>query len=152
MMPRETVAPRWAVWWKRNWRWFVPALGCLFPLLVGILCVSLLLAGLTTALRRAPLYQEALRRAQNDPEVVRLLGQPITPRGRLKGSMTQRRNGVEAAEMTVPLAGPRGRATLRLAGNQAGERLSYAALTVTPERGGARIDLLRAAKPQGSGR
>lgn len=141
--PEASSPPPWAIWWQRNWRWFVPALGCLFPLLVGILCVTLLLAGLTTALRRAPLYHEAVHRAQNDPEVVRLLGQPITPRGRLKGSMTERSNGVEAAEMTVPLAGPRGRATLRLAGNQAGARLSFAVLTVTPERGGKRIDLLK---------
>jgi len=145
-------APPGIIWWRRSWRWFVPVLGCLFPLLLGILCVSLLLAGLTTALRRAPLYQEALRRAQSDPQVVRLLGRPIQARGRLKGSMTQRRNGVEAAEMTVPIAGPRGRATLRLAGNQAGPRLSYAVLTVTAERGGARVDLLlKGEKPAGSG-
>jgi hypothetical protein len=150
MTSPDAPTPRWNVWWRRNWRWFVPTLGCLFPLLVGILCVSLLLAGLTTALRRAPLYQEALRRAQNDPDVVRLLGRPITAHGRLKGSMTERKNGVEAAEMTVPLAGPRGRAVLRLAGNQAGERLSFAMLTVTAERGGARVDLLRAEKPHGS--
>ena len=143
-MASPPLPPRWGVWWTRNWRWLVPALGCLFPLLVGILCVSLLLAGLTTALRRAPLYQEALRRAQNDPQVVQLLGRPITARGALKGSMTQRSNGVEAAEMTVPLSGPRGRATLRLAGNQAGDRLSYAVLIVTPERGGTPVDLLKA--------
>lgn len=153
MIPQAS-SPRWATWWARNWRWFLPSLGCLFPLLVGMLCVALLLNGLTTALRRAPLYQDALRRAQNNPEVVRVLGRPITARGRLRGSMTQRQNGVEAAEMTVPIAGPRGRATLRLAGNQTGERVSYAVLTVTPENDngpGARIDLLQNETSPGAG-
>jgi hypothetical protein len=150
----DAPVPRWNIWWRRNWRWFVPTLGCLFPLLVGILCVSLLLAGLTTALRPAPLYQEALRRAQNDPDVVGCFGRPITARGRLKGSMTERKERRRGRRCTVPLAGPRGRAVPAPRRNQAGERLSFAVLTVTagarrrargpaPGREAARLQLIR---------
>jgi len=92
------------------------------------------------ALKSSDVYTEALKRAQQNDEVKALLGEPIEAGFWVAGSI-QVSNGSGNADITIPLSGPKGSATLHAVATKTAGVWQYSTLEVAPKDAGARIDL-----------
>ena len=63
------------------------------------------------ALKKSDVFAEALKKAQNSPEVQSAIGTPVDTGWMLQGSLNYN-NGAGTADLTIPLEGPKGEATL----------------------------------------
>jgi hypothetical protein len=97
-------------WWSRNWLWFVPT-GCLtlFVLFLGFIGVVMLTA--FGAIKSTGTYKTALTRASNDPRVIDAIGTPIKDSWYVIGK-TEVSGGSGTSELTIPISGPKGKATI----------------------------------------
>jgi hypothetical protein len=126
-------------WWGRNWKWVVPV-GCVTPLLVcggGITLIVVLVFG---AIKSSDVYTEAVARAKANPEVKSRLGEPVEAGFWASGKVEVSGPSGEA-DLTIPLSGPKGSATLRAVATKTGGKWEYSTLEVTPGDSGGRIDL-----------
>lgn len=135
---RDNQGPSWV---QRNWRWVFPAA------LVGVVALAAGLSLLVLTIIMHPsksseVYRQALQRASSDPRVLERLGEPVEPRWFVTGRVerTGPRGGL--ADMTIPLAGPRGEANLYVIGREHEGRWVVTKLILEPGTEGERIDLL----------
>jgi hypothetical protein len=123
-------------WWDRNSSWFIPV-ACL----VGLMTVSGIIALTSTFLfstvKSAEVYQLAVSRARNRPEVVQALGTPVQ-----EGLVTTGGIDPGRASLTVPLYGPRDRGSLLVEARKTNGAWSFSRLTLRIDRTKACIDLL----------
>jgi hypothetical protein len=117
-----------ANWWSRNWKWVV-VVGCLLPLLLMGGCVAGLVLIVFKAVRSSDVYTEALSRAQSSPAVRARLGEPIAPKWWLSGNVNTKNDEGEA-NITIPIAGPKGDGQIRAIGTKRGGRWTYQTLEV----------------------
>jgi len=78
-------------------------------LVVGLFFVGVgisVLLGNAASVRRSWAYQEALSRAQTDPRVLGILGEPVYPGGFVLGN-AETRGQFGYADFNLPIAGPR---------------------------------------------
>jgi hypothetical protein len=115
-------------WWSRNWKWFVPV-GCLSLLATCGCCIGGSVLFGVNAVKGSPSYQEALSRAQADPEVQKALGTPIHA-----GWMTQWSANSVGGEMRttarIPISGPKGEGALFIKSTEHGKKLTFQQLDV----------------------
>src|SRR5215813_4976287 len=127
-------------WWGRNWKWVIPA-GCLGSLLLCIGFVALLALLVFSALKSSDAYTEGVARARANPQVQKLLGEPIET-----GFWTTGKIEVSGpsgtADLAIPLSGPKGSATLYVIASKAAGKWEYSTMEVAPEGAAVRIDLL----------
>jgi hypothetical protein len=126
-------------WWRRNWKWAVPV-GCLLPVVVCGGFFALIFTAVFGAIKSSDAYTEALARAKASPEVQAALGTPIEPGFFVSGSI-KINNNTGNADLSIPVSGPKGSATIRAVATRAGGPWQYSVLEVLPD-GGGRIDLL----------
>lgn len=127
-------------WFQRNWKWFVPC-GCLtlLALFAGFLLV--VVAGAFGVIKSSEVVKDGLRRAQESPDVLLALGEPVEDRWWIMGSINTS-GPTGQADVSVPLKGPKGKGTLYIvAYKQAGE-WTYERLEVEVDGLAERIDLL----------
>ena len=136
--PPPPAPPR-GSWWSRNWKWVVP-LGCLLPIVLFGSCVAGIAWVAVTAIRASDPYSDALQRARANPEVIQRLGSPIEPRWWLTGSVDLD-NDDGAADIKIPISGPKGDAFIAVEGTSTNGRWTYTRMTVEPATGPP-IDLL----------
>jgi hypothetical protein len=86
------------------------------------------------AMKKSDVYQEALRRAQNDPAVVAALGTPIEAGLMVTGSVNVDSSGGHAT-LDFPISGPKGKGSVHAVATKSGEGWEYSALTVKPDNG-----------------
>jgi hypothetical protein len=126
-------------WWSRNWKWVIPV-GCLTP---AVLCCGgggLILTSVLGALKSSEVYTDALARAKANEEVRTLLGEPIEAGFWVSGSVEV--GGTSGkADLSIPVSGPKGSATLHVVATKAGGKWVYSTLEVVPQGSGATIDL-----------
>ncbi|MBX3413725.1 MAG: hypothetical protein KF708_13625 [Pirellulales bacterium] len=96
-------------WFGRNWLWFVPVVllstGCFCCLGCGGLFF-----GVLQSLKSSEPYQMTLAHVQSDPEVIELLGEPITDDGYFVGGNISVENGDGNATLYFKVKGPNGTA------------------------------------------
>jgi hypothetical protein len=101
-------------WWRRNWRWFLPvgALGAAGLVVVlaffGVIALIVVVALATT--RSSGACAAAIARAAADPAVVEALGSPLEEGWLVSGTLDPGR----CAELTIPVSGPKGAATIEV--------------------------------------
>ncbi len=123
---------------------------CLVILLIAMVALPVGgIAALFTGLRSSDVYQVALERAQSDPTVVEALGEPIEPGILFSGSINFSGSSGEA-DYSVPLRGPRGRATLYVIGQKRAGEWTFELMEVEIQDTGERVDLLGADGSSGS--
>ena len=126
-------------WWSRNWKWVVPV-GCLTP---AVLCCGgggLILTFVFGALKSSEVYTDALARAKANEEVKTLLGEPIEAGFWVSGSVEV--GGTSGkADLSIPVSGPKGSATLHAVATKAGGKWVYSTLEAVPQASGTSIDL-----------
>jgi hypothetical protein len=133
-------------WWQRNWKWFVPA-GCLTLLLLFGGSIAAIFYGVSSAMRSSDAVRVPLGRAQADCELRELLGAPIRPGWLISGSLNVT-GPSGAADLSIPLHGPRGDATLFVvAAKEAGEWRFERMEVDLPERPD-RVDLADLSRPR----
>lgn len=129
------------VWWRRYWR-RVAVISLIGTVAVAALIVWALLASTVGGIRASAPFQEAMRRASSNPQLIASLGQPIRS-GWMIGGSTMTNGSVSASELRIPVSGPKGRAVLHVAGTRPpGQPWQYQQLTADLP-GGARVDLLK---------
>ncbi len=127
-------------WWQRNWKWFVPV-GCLGVLALGAAVLVVIVMLVMGGLRNAEVTQLAVSIANNDRELVAAIGEPIEPRGFVSGNISITGPSGEA-DLAIPVAGPRGRATLYGQARRQQGQWQYQRLVAELDEHEQRMDLL----------
>lgn len=116
-------------------------IGCGSLLVLGAIFCVVIVVVVFGAMKKSDVYQEALKRAQNDSAVQAALGTPIEAGLMVSGSVNIDGGGGHAT-LDFPISGPRGKGTVHaVATKSGGEKWDYSELTVTPANG-AKINLL----------
>lgn len=114
--------------------------GCLTLLILGGLCFAGFVWLVMGAIKGTDVYAEAFKRMQNSAQVQESLGTPIEAGWMFQGSVNYA-NGAGNADISVPVTGPKGEATLvAKATKQSGEAWQYSVMEVRLAGGGT-IDL-----------
>ncbi|MEL6812353.1 MAG: cytochrome c oxidase assembly factor Coa1 family protein [Bacteroidota bacterium] len=128
-------------WFGRNWKWAVPV-GCLVIVIMFIVLVAGgIFWGVTSLMGDSEPYKTALYEAQNNESVIEYLGEPIETNGMAGGSI-QYSNGLGSAELTIPIKGPKGEATIRVTGDGVDENWQYEQMDVYLKEDNTIINLL----------
>jgi hypothetical protein len=131
-------------WWRRNWKWCIPA-GCLSALLTvgGVIALILvLLIGLITS---NDAYKQGVAKATVNPAVVAALGAPIHA-GTFTTGKINVNGGSGTADLAIPISGPKGSGTIYLEAHKSAGDWSFSKLVVQIDKPPKRIDLLDAPK------
>jgi hypothetical protein len=141
----QPQAPR-PGWWSRNWKWFVPTGCCLGSLMGIVLAIAIfgmgivgLISGVGKILKSSEPYQTAVARAKANEKVVAALGTPIDdsfPMGKVNTN-----NDTGDADLSIPLSGPKGKATVYVVGTRSGGVWTYSKMSVTITGSGEEVDL-----------
>lgn len=116
-----------------------------FALLLALLILASVIAIAYYARRdteRQQIIQQALQQAQANPDVVRLLGTPITVRGDIGGQVKEDETGWQEARLTVPILGPRAEGVLDLIGGRAKGEWRFTTFEVLIPSARKRVDLV----------
>src|SRR5438067_3751984 len=126
-------------WFGRNWKWVVPV-GCLLPVLFLGGCALMIFFFATGVLKQSDAYKIALARAQATPAVIEAIGSPVSQTGIVSGNSNA--NGPTGeANLSIPLSGPKGKATLYVEGKKSADTWFFQTMVVKIEKTGERIDL-----------
>jgi hypothetical protein len=126
-------------WWQRNWKWFVPV-GCLSALLLFAGGIALLVTFVFGMMKSSDVYGQAVARAKANPELIATLGSPIVEGYFTSGSI-QQSGASGSAELSIPLTGPKGKATIYVEARKSAGEWSFGKLQAEIESSHQRIDL-----------
>jgi len=124
-------------WLGRNWKWFL--LASFLVMVCGGLGIFALIV---SWMRSSDVALEALARAQANPAVVQRLGARIEEGWLTSGSINAGTGGTGHASLTVPIAGPKGVATIHVTARRIAGVWNYSEMIAGIESTGERIDLL----------
>ncbi len=127
-------------WFKRNWKWFIPAV-VLALILMCVSCAALLMTTVFGAIKSSDVYKQALTQAQVNPEVIAALGEPVEPGFLVSGSV-ETSGQAGQADLSIPLSGPQASGTLYVSAVKEAGEWQFNRLEVVVEDSGERIDLL----------
>ena len=126
-------------WWSRNWKWFVPT-GCLSLIALFLAFIALIVFVVFGAMKSTDVYKTAVARAKASPAVIAALGSPITEGMFLSGSANTS-GGSGTADMSIPISGPKGKATIYVTATKSGGEWDYSKLYVQLDQTKERIQL-----------
>ncbi len=131
-LPR-TRAPDWL---ERNWKWFVPLAGLIF---LG--CVAAFAAFILGVMKSSDAYSGALARARAAPAAIVALGTPIKEGWLVTGNIHVSGSSGQAA-LAIPVAGPRGSATLYVEASKSMGEWHFDRLVLQVDRTNEWIDII----------
>ena len=131
-------------WFGRNWKWVLPV-GCLVPMLFLVGCALAIFFFAMAVLKQTDAYKMALARAQENPAVIEAIGSPISQTGIVSGKSNVRTTG--EAKLSIPLKGPKGKATLYVEATKSADVWYFQTMLVKIEKTGERIDLNQLQRP-----
>ncbi|HVR38446.1 MAG TPA: cytochrome c oxidase assembly factor Coa1 family protein [Thermoanaerobaculia bacterium] len=119
--------------------------GCVAAFVGMIAFVGGVLWFVVSLIRNSEVYAGAIERAQRDPRVIAVLGEPIVPNKFPMGSISIN-NATGNADVTIPIRGSKESAKIHAIATKSGSTWTYTTLLVTTESGQT-IDLLQAPPP-----
>ena len=122
-------------WWRRHWRWAMP-LAVVVGMAAAAGAVGFALSQWAYWSKSSTPYQEAMRRARCNIELVAALGEPLRDGYLPAGSMHS--NG--QSQFVIGVSGPQGKGRLFLNAKRSGEHWDYPMLYVVTDANEA-IDL-----------
>lgn len=128
-------------WWKRNWKWVVPAGGCLTLIILIVAFIAIVFFGATKIISGSGPYQDSIAKAQNNEHVIERLGEPIETVGIMQGSISFR-NSDGDADISIPIKGPNGKATIYVVGEKRNDVWTYSEQEVRMDQNNEVINLL----------
>jgi hypothetical protein len=127
-------------WLDRNAGWKIP-LGCLLVVLLIVGFIGLIFSIVSTSFHKSYVFQEAVARAERNPEVAEKIGTPLRPSWMPMGQINV--NGSSGnANMTIPVTGPRGKGTIHLEAQKVSGVWRFRILEVRVEGQTGAINLL----------
>lgn len=137
--------PHERTWWDRNWKWFLP-LGCLSGLTLVIGFLAAVLVFVFGLMKSSDAYKLAFAKAQQSPVAMATLGEPLKSGLFVSGNVHV--NGSSgAADLAIPVSGPKGSGTLHLQATKSAGRWTFQQLFLDVTATGQRIDLLEETAP-----
>lgn len=127
-------------WWKRNWKWAVPVGGCVTVIIIGIVIIAAGAYTFATKMKTASGSDAALIAAQSNQELIAILGEPIESDG-FGNINISIKNSVKTSNVTVPIKGPNGEATIHIISQGEGDDRVYEVYNVTIDGSNQVIDL-----------
>src|SRR5213595_3131414 len=100
----------------------------------------------TGIMKQSDAYKIALARAQANPAVIEAIGSPISQTGIVSGNSNVS-GAVGEANLSIPLSGPKGKATLYVEAKKSADTWFFQTMVVKIEKTGERIDLNRLLLP-----
>ena len=94
----------------------------------------------TGIMKQSDAYKIALARAQANPVVIEAIGSPISQTGIVSGNSNVS-GAVGEANLSIPLSGPKGKATLYVVAKKSADTWFFQTMVVKIEKTGERIDL-----------
>lgn len=115
-------------WWNRNWKWLVPLFGIVL-LVTGVLISSGFFgfgSDFAKAYADSELYENALKKAQSNPQVIELLGEiePIDKLSILEGAVEYSNND-NTINSTISIKGSKGKAKMDLTADKLNNEWDY---------------------------
>jgi len=95
-----------------------------------------------SAVKSTAVYQDSLSSAKTNPAVIEALGSPITV-GFLVSGNTNVNGASGEANLSIPVAGPKGKGTIYVAATKSLGRWNYSGLIFEIAKTHQRIDLLQ---------
>jgi cytochrome oxidase complex assembly protein 1 len=141
----QTGMPPRRGWWSRNWKWFVPTLVLLLCLLIAAFVFGIL-ALVFGSMKMSEPYKYAMDQAQHAPVVVQRIGQPVESSTFISGQINVA-GPTGHADLSIPISGPKGKATVYVVGDKSAGKWTYQTLEVQFEGDPNRVSLLN---PTGS--
>ena len=133
------VPPGRRSWWGRNWLWVIPT-GCLTIIVLGLAVLATIIMTVFGMLRTTDVYKTALKRAKQDQRVIVAIGEPIKE-GWYVGGSAEVSGGSGKSDLTIPIHGPNGKATIYLVATKFAGDWQYSKLMVKIADSGEMIDL-----------
>lgn len=136
-MTAEEQRPNWFV---RNWKWCVP-LGCLSTLAIMVAFVAFVVTMVFGLMKSSDVYQRAVATAKADVSVQQALGTPIQEGFFVSGNVNVSGPSGQA-DLSIPLEGPRSKASLYVIATKSGGQWTFSTLIVEMKDTGQRVDLI----------
>ena len=111
-------------WWNRNWTWALPVGGCLTVLIIIGVIISTIFFSVTSMLDDSVPLEYALKKINEDSEIVEQMGFPIEKNGMIQGEFNWV-NDEKIADMQVPIKGPEDSGTLYIKASANGDTWTY---------------------------
>ena len=127
-------------WFARHWK-AVVGVGCLGIVILGGAFVAGIFFLVMGGIRSSDAYQQALAKANANPEVVVRLGQPIKPGWMVSGSINVS-GPTGDADLAIPVSGPKGKGTIYAVAKKSAGQWTFSRLEVEIEGQPGRVDLL----------
>jgi hypothetical protein len=127
-------------WFSQNWKWFLPTI-ILGPLLLLALFIGGILTFVFGMMKSSEPYHHAVATAQNNPEVLRELGDPVEPGWFTSGSINLSGSS-GAADMAISLNGKLRHGSVHVIANESGGTWTYQKLEVFVDGHDTPIQLL----------
>ena len=128
-------------WFKRNWLWFIPTMGCLTLIVLFFLGVGALVFGVTNMISESTPAQYAIEKASENTSVIELLGEPIVKNGMASGNINFSNNTGDA-DLRIPVSGPKGEGFIRVVGESYDDEWTYEKLYIVIKETNEKINLL----------
>jgi hypothetical protein len=134
-------------WFGRNWKWVVPTGGCLVLIVLVVVFIGSIYVGVTGLMSDSPAYVEAMEKASTNKELIEKIGEPIEQNGIMGGSVKYS-NGRNSAEITIPIKGDKGEASIQVEGSGTDNNWTYEKMEVYISDTNETINLLTTQKLQ----
>ena len=128
-------------WWNRNWKWVVPVGGCLTLIILFIAFLATVIFRATKMMSGSEPYQDSLTKAQQNEQVIELLGEPIETVGIMQGSISFSNNDGDA-DIRIPIKGPNGEGIIYVVAEKRNDVWTYSEQEVRIDQNNEVIDLL----------
>ena len=127
-------------WFGRNWIWALPV-GCFSMAALSVFCCFGLVFSIFGFIKSSDIYKDAIARAQAEPKVTQALGAPVKEGLFVTGSL-KLQNTDGTADLTIPISGPNGKATIYVNAVKSNGVWTYSKLLVVVTGTNEQIDLL----------
>jgi len=134
-------------WFERHWKLLVGILATLVLLFVLVLCTFVL--GIFAIFGRSESVAIAVAQAQKSPVLIEKVGQPIERDFWITGNINTQ-NGSGEAKLSIPVSGPKGKATLHVREEKQNGVWTIQQLTATIDSDNNEINLLPSKDTPGS--
>ena len=108
--------------------------GCVLVMILSLGGCVTLTFGLFYLIKTTEPYQYGLEQAQQHPEVIQILGEPITDGWWISGNI-ETNNSSGTADISIPLGGPRGNGTLFVIGDKEAGKWTYSRIRFQADSG-----------------
>jgi hypothetical protein len=121
--------------------WVVPT-GCLTLIALCFAFIATITIAVFGMLKSTDVYKTALTRAKNNPRVSAAIGEPIKESWYIGGS-TEVSGGSGKSDLTIPIHGPKGTATIYAVATKFAGDWQFSKLVVKVQQTGEIIDLTK---------